>query len=584
MANNRKFRILHSVGKPIEYILFEVVCILSIGLMGFWIIYGFIVGFTTTMLTIYIAALVGFVVAYFAHIRGFNFGITSSLFYFFCALLLILGWFPSGGTTGAIMHPFFLVFVTGLLVLDSKRFLVYSVLMILIATSASLIEYFQPYLVSPYTDSSRRVLDIFVSNIIILTAAGICIFVFKKAFKHDRNKIRGLVKTLEQQKRKAESADQAKSQFLATISHEMRTPLNGILGIADLLYKSELDDEQKQLVLNLISSSEMLHSLVSDVLDLTQIEDNKLVLHEADFDLKYEIENIKSIFVDRIKREDKDVELVFDLDDKIDRIIVGDVVRLKQVIINLVNNALKFTEKGMVKVSAQLVEKKDDIAKINVSVRDTGIGIPKDQLKKLFNKFTKINTPQHNRKDGTGLGLVITKNIVHAMGGEVRVSSEFGIGSVFSFVAPFKVSKNQKFQKVVEEFNDLSDYHLKVLVAEDYEINRLVAQKTLQNLGVETVEMAIDGMEAYEKAVIGNHDFILMDVKMPELDGLGATELILDKFKRDNRKPPIIIAITANAMKEDVDACLEVGMSHFVSKPFNQKSLYQAFKKFLNEN
>ncbi len=549
--------------------------------MGFWTVYGFLVGFETPIMIIYGSCFVFFLSLWIAFRKNVNFRLVTGLFYLFGAIAIGLAWFPSGGTYGAIMHAFILVYISGLLILTPRAFLSYSILMVVIVAVATTLEYINPDLAAPYTDNYQRIMDIAIANIVTLIIVAICIYLFKKENYLDREKVETLFENLEKEKIKAESADHAKSQFLATISHEMRTPLNGILGISELLNQTELNEEQSQLVKNLIVSSEMLHNLVSDVLDLTQIEDNKLVLHEVDFDLAYEIKNIESIFVDRIRREEKNVELVFDFDDKIDLILTGDVLRLKQVIINLVNNALKFTERGMIKVSTELLEAREKELLINVSVRDTGIGIPKDQLKKLFNKFSKIDTPEHNRKDGTGLGLVITKNIVQAMKGEVRVSSEFGVGSVFSFIAPFKIAENQELEQSSVENMDLSPHKLKVLIAEDYEINRLVATKTLVNLGIAEVETAIDGMEAYEKAVIGSPDFILMDMKMPELDGLGATELILDKYREDHRKPPVIIATTANALKEDIDACLQVGMSHFVSKPYNQQTIYNAFKRFL---
>ncbi|MCR9250114.1 MAG: ATP-binding protein [bacterium] len=581
MAGTTNFKFLKTVGKPIEYRLFEIVNSIAVILMAFWVVYGIIVGYETPIMIIYTSALVIFLALWLAFRNNINFRIVTGIFYLFSAIAIAFAWFPSGGSYGAIMHSFVLIYISGLLILKPRAFLTYSVVMVSIAIAASVLEYINPDLAAPYVDTKQRIMDIGIANVAMLIIVSLCIFLFKRANDLDRNKIEDLFQNLEKEKTKAESADHAKSQFLATISHEMRTPLNGILGISELLNQTELNEEQSQLVRNLIVSSEMLHNLVSDVLDLTQIEDNKLVLHEVDFDLSYEIKNIKSIFVDRIKREDKNVELVFDFDDKIDVVLTGDVLRLKQVIINLVNNALKFTERGMIKVSTELLEEREKELLINVSVRDTGIGIPKDQLKKLFNKFSKIDTPEHNRKDGTGLGLVITKNIVEAMQGEVRVSSEFGVGSVFSFIAPFKIAENQELEQANVEDIDLSPHKLKVLIAEDYEINRLVATKTLLNLGIAEVETAIDGMEAYEKAVIGSPDFILMDMKMPELDGLGATELILDKYREDHRTPPVIIATTANALKEDIDACLQVGMSHFVSKPYNQQTIYNAFKRFL---
>lgn len=581
MAGTTNFKFLKTVGKPIEYRLFEIVNSIAVILMAFWVVYGIIVGYETPIMIIYTSALVIFLGLWFAFRNNINFRIVTGIFYLFSSIAIAFAWFPSGGSYGAIMHSFVLIYISGLLILKPRAFLTYSVVMVSIAIAASVLEYINPDLAAPYVDTKQRIMDIGIANVAMLIIVSLCIFLFKRANDLDRNKIEDLFQNLEKEKTKAESADHAKSQFLATISHEMRTPLNGILGISELLNQTKLNEEQSQLVRNLIVSSEMLHNLVSDVLDLTQIEDNKLVLHEVDFDLSYEIKNIKSIFVDRIKREDKNVELVFDFDDKIDVVLTGDVLRLKQVIINLVNNALKFTERGMIKVSTELLEEREKELLINVSVRDTGIGIPKDQLKKLFNKFSKIDTPEHNRKDGTGLGLVITKNIVEAMQGEVRVSSEFGVGSVFSFIAPFKIAENQELEQANVEDIDLSPHKLKVLIAEDYEINRLVATKTLLNLGIAEVETAIDGMEAYEKAVIGSPDFILMDMKMPELDGLGATELILDKYKQDHRTPPVIIATTANALKEDIDACLQVGMSHFVSKPYNQQTIYNAFKRFL---
>lgn len=369
-------------------------------------------------------------------------------------------------------------------------------------------------------------------------------------------------------------ATREKSLFLAKMSHEIRTPMNGIIGTTELLKDSELSTEQREL-LNIIDvSASNLFSIINDILDISKLDAGKIQLENKAFDIGEIIREVITMLGVRMEKEK--VELLADIDPDLPAILIGDELRLKQILINLVNNAIKFTKKGNVSIVAKRLNSEPKTLKLRIEIIDTGIGISKDGIKNLFKEFSQAEQSMYRKFGGTGLGLMISKKLTELMGGEIGVESEFGKGSVFwielSFLKKIKKGINNIKEKGVM---DASTKKLRILVAEDNVINQKVAMINLRQLGHD-VEIAVNGQMAFDMFKKEKYDVVLMDIQMPVLDGLEAT-IAIRKYEAENNLQQIrIVAITANALKEDRDRCFEVGMDDYISKPFRSEDLIRA--------
>ncbi|MDR3689309.1 MAG: PAS domain S-box protein [Fimbriimonas sp.] len=380
---------------------------------------------------------------------------------------------------------------------------------------------------------------------------------------------------LEEARDAALASSRAKSQFLATVSHEIRTPLNGVLGMTNLLSDTPLKDEQIRYVKAIQASGEILRRVIDDVLDYSRIEAGKLTISPLAIDVIEALNDVVSIF--QGAAQEKGISLHLDCDKMTSMQVYADPARIKQVVANLVSNAVKFTERGGVSVNARIVHDAPTAVIFRIEVVDSGIGIKTERAEAIFEGFTQADNSMHRRYGGSGLGLTISKRITDLMGGTIGVESHFGTGSRFWVELP--LSKITRFSAPQPHIDRLANLEgLRILLAEDNLVNVEVAKIQLENLGC-VVEVAFDGNEVLAKMETNAFDMILMDIQMPEMDGLEATREIRNReTEADGRIP--IIALTATAFAEDKKACEDAGMDGFLSKPFKRSELEMILRQW----
>jgi signal transduction histidine kinase/ActR/RegA family two-component response regulator len=381
---------------------------------------------------------------------------------------------------------------------------------------------------------------------------------------------------------KAEKATKAKSMFLANMSHEIRTPMNGVVGMLSLLSSTSLTDEQREYISLVNSSSESLLTLINSILDYSKIESGKLEIENIHFNITDVINEV--IVMMSALAENKSLVLKIKSIDLSQNTVIGDPTRLKQILINLISNAIKFTQKGSIELDVRLAEVNKEQLNFSCKVSDTGIGLSDEQLKNIFSPFSQADNSTTRKYGGTGLGLTIVKQLCELMNGDINVESILNTGSYFSF--------NLIYRKPEHDYAETSDNsaltestHLsfkRILLVEDNRINQIVATKILTKLNL-TADIAANGIEAIDKLNLAAYDLILMDCQMPEMDGYETTKAIREGKAGIEHKNITIIAMTANAMKGDKEKCLNAGMNDYLAKPIAINTLHQKLTTWMQK-
>ena len=391
---------------------------------------------------------------------------------------------------------------------------------------------------------------------------------------------------LEVEKRRADDASAAKGQFLATMSHEIRTPLNGIIGLSRLLESMPVPSEGLEMVRMIRSSGDALLRIINDVLDFSKVEAGKLELEIAPFQLRNALEESIGLF--RVAAAEKGLRLGCELAPEVPLWVAGDHTRLRQVILNLVSNALKFTSSGEVVLSAVVnsdvvnsdAERENESCQLAITVRDTGIGISPGQATRLFSSFHQADASISRRYGGTGLGLAISKRLVELMGGTIAVESTPGVGTRFQFTVPLGYVEEPASRPTAYPILAASVGHLKVLVAEDNVVNQRVVLMLLKQFGVKA-DLAADGAQAIAAVIKNDYDLVLMDVQMPNVDGLAATREIRSSLPTNRQ--PVIVGLTAHATTEYRDICLDAGMNGYLTKPLDRDKLRNVLEELSSQ-
>ncbi len=381
----------------------------------------------------------------------------------------------------------------------------------------------------------------------------------------------------------AEEANKAKTVFLASMSHEIRTPLNGVLGMAEALLDTPLNDDQHEMSTTIVESGKILLAVLNDILDISKIESGQLEIEKSPFDLEALFDSISKLFMPKAREKNLSFDLCLESSAK--RWLLGDAQRIKQVVGNLISNAIKFTQTGGVKINVVVFEDSTDSHQLSFSVSDTGEGIPSNKIDRLFKPFSQVDSSVSRRHGGTGLGLSISQQFCALMGGEITVKSDPGIGSIFTATINIELTGKpaEKADNTAQARRVMSQKKWRILLAEDNKTNQMVIHKFLKQFkldikAVENGKLAVDAVSTMQ------FDVILMDVNMPEMDGITATKMIRQIELKKGRKRTPIIALTANTMTHQVAEYISSGVDRHLGKPFKKDTLIEVISETLHSD
>jgi len=416
--------------------------------------------------------------------------------------------------------------------------------------------------------------------ILAIIAALACIFTFwyiTNRIKHQQQ----LFDQLNESEKKVRQAGVMKENFTANMSHEIRTPMNAILGFTNLLLKESLNEKSKKFVNSIQNSGESLLAIINDILDFSKIEAGMMRIESNPFSLRGLLHSVETMFATRI--QPKNLRLMADVEKSIPDVLKGDAVRLTQIMVNLVNNSIKFTNSGDIKISVTTVKKEEDSINISFSVKDTGIGIPSNKMDTIFERFQQADEDTTRKYGGTGLGLSIVKQLVELQNGTIRVSSKQNEGTEFTFTIPYTISKELMERNSLKIFtNDetqLKESNIKILVTEDNAMNQSLMKHLLDDWNLD-FDIVNNGEEAIEALKQKKYSLVLMDIQMPQMDGYTATMKIRNELKSDIP----IIAMTAHAMAGEREKCLSYGMDEYIPKPIRENELFKIINNILKTN
>jgi signal transduction histidine kinase/CheY-like chemotaxis protein len=419
--------------------------------------------------------------------------------------------------------------------------------------------------------NKARLYDISLLVLLLVSGAVICIFIVRQFRKQHL-----LIAELNESEQKASVAAQAKENFLANMSHEIRTPLSGILGFTNLLQKRPLDTAAAEFVSSIQKSGENLMTIINDILDLSKIEAGMMRITPGTFSVNGLVHSIETLFGERVK--EKGLRLTSTIDSSIPDTLTGDATRLTQILVNLISNAIKFTQQGSITIEVYNKGRSNDSILLGFKVNDTGIGIDKKKLGEIFDRFNQGEDSITRNYGGTGLGLSIVKNLILLQNGNIEVSSEQGKGTSFNFYIPYGIAEKQLQElptTAVTSPGEPSNMPFRILVVDDNVTNQSLMKHLLQEWHV-SFDIVSNGLEALQSLQSTVYALVLMDIQMPQMDGYTATQQIREVLKLDIP----VIAMTAHAMAGEREKCLSRGMNEYISKPINEQELLKLISKF----
>lgn len=414
------------------------------------------------------------------------------------------------------------------------------------------------------TGNSAKAWGFFITAIALLALILSFLFVINQGRQQQK-----MIRALNQSEKRTKDLAHMQEQFLANMSHEIRTPMNSILGFTNLLKRTELNSSQREYMQNIHSAGENLLTLVNDILDLSKIEAGMMHLEETRFSLRSMVSSVGAMFIEKIK--EKNLTFNVHIDKDVPDILAGDAVRLTQILVNLVSNAVKFTDEGEISIHIKLISSTQDKVKIRICIKDTGIGIAPEKRASVFERFQQAELETTRRFGGTGLGLSIVKQLVEMMQGSIHLESELHKGSEFAVELPYKLPDIDQLysEALAEQDEQVPLQKIKILIAEDNQMNQQLVKHLMKSWSMDYT-LVNTGAEAVEELKKNSYSIVLMDIQMPDMDGYTATSVIRNEMKLDVP----IIAMTAHAMVGEKEKCLQLGMNDYVSKPIKETVLY----------